>query len=41
MMSADVKANIKQQKILRTGWLGGGGCLLNGENRLRLTKVIC
>ena len=23
MMSADVKANIKQQEILRTGWLGG------------------
>ena len=38
-MSADVKANIKQQEILRTGWLGG--CLLNGENPLRLTKVIC
>ena len=23
MMSADVKANIKQQKVLRTGVLGG------------------
>ena len=26
-MSADVKANIKQQEILRKGWLGGGACL--------------
>ena len=39
MISADVKANIKQEEILRTGKLWGV-CLMD-QNPLRLTKVIC